>query len=382
MTEFDPATHDEEYFAKRSVPAMIAYISPFRLVNGPESLPWSITIKEVNRGGWDYEALHEMVGGIDVGLTPPYHLILARDGAVALPPIPELRNDQEAVEFFNRCFAALLLGGIYCEAIGLDGLDFGSIFDWKYVRSHGGGMAAPNRLHKQFRMSGGSPLDTVMLLNPRTVEVSRLTEAMRVGRDILAKLPEVSGEFLLKGVTGYARRDWGTALANLWIVVEQISSHLWATQVLNPARGDQSIPGRSKQLADFRTWTTGVRLEVLHQTGKLPADALALLSEARKARNNLSHSGSHPSASAAKAAWNGVIRLLQVAVPDVEIPLLSLNLEDHTLSDPFEPRKPEKLEPTHWMAIPKLPGEEEFEKLRARFLSTHRRIAGEDSDAE
>lgn len=380
MTEFDPAIHDQEYFAKRSVPAMVAYISPFRLVNGPDSPPWAVSIEQVNKGGWDYVALHERVGGIDVGLTSPYHLVVARDGAVALPPIPELRSDQEAVEFFNRCFAAMLLGGIYCEAIGLDGLEFGAIFDWKYVRTHGGGMASANRLHKQFRMDSGSALDTIMLMNPRTLEIGRLAEAMGVGRAILAKVPEVSGEFLLKGVTGFARRDWGTALANLWIVVEQITSHLWASHVLNPAKGDNSVPGRSKQLEDFRTWTTSVRLEVLHQLGKLPTDALAMLSEARKARNDLSHKGRHPSASAAKAAWGGVMSLLEIAVPDVSIPLLTLDLENHALSDPFEPRKPERLEPTHWMAIPKLPGEEEFERLQAAFRSS--RIAQPPSDGD
>lgn len=376
MVDFDPAVHDAEYFAKRRVPAMVAYLSPFRLVEAPESSPWSVNIQEINKGGWDYVALHEIVGGIDVGLEKPYHLVVARDGAMALPPIADLRSEQEAVEFFNRCFAAFLLGGVYCEAIGLDGLEFGSVFDWKYVRSRTSGMAAPNRLHKQFRMGTGSPLDTIALLDPRTIEIGQLEKAMAQGRDILSRLPEVNAEFLLKGTTGYARRDWGAALANLWIVVEQVSSHLWTNQVLNPVKGNPSIPGRSSQLADYRTWTTGVRLEVLHQIGKISAETLALLSEARKARNDLSHRGNHPSASAARAAWEGVARLIQIAVPDVPIPLLSLNLEDHTLSDPFEPREPQRLEPKYWMPIPKLPGEEEFEKLESKFFTGQKNTPG------
>ena len=65
---------------------MVAYISPFRLVNGPDSPPWVITIEQVNKGGWDYVALHELVGHVDVGLAPPYHMVVARDGAVAFSP--------------------------------------------------------------------------------------------------------------------------------------------------------------------------------------------------------------------------------------------------------------------------------------------------------
>jgi hypothetical protein len=132
-----------EALAKRRVLCMVAFLHPFRLVNAPSSPPWDVTVDEVNCLSWDYAALHEMVGGVDVGLPAPYHMVIARDGGVALPSVPQLRNDQEAVEFFNRCFAALLLGGFYCEVIGLDGLDFGSIIGWKYTGSKRG---RPQRL--------------------------------------------------------------------------------------------------------------------------------------------------------------------------------------------------------------------------------------------
>lgn len=119
--------HDE--LAKRRVPCMVAYMHPFRLVEGRSASPWDATVETINRHEWDYVELHKMIGGLDVGLPEPYHMVVARDGAVGLPALPEIRSDQKAVEFFNRSFAALLLGGIYCEAITLDGLDFGSIID-------------------------------------------------------------------------------------------------------------------------------------------------------------------------------------------------------------------------------------------------------------
>jgi hypothetical protein len=345
---------------------MVAFLHPFRLVNAQGSPPWKVAVEDVNCLAWDYVALQEVVGGIEVGLPPPYHMVFSRDGGVALPPIPQLRNDQEAVEFINRCFAAMLLGGVYCEAIGLDGLDFGSIIDWKYIRVHTS--AASNRFHHLIRLQRASPYEAIALCEPRMTKASDLAKAMAAGRAVLEALPELSGEFLLKGVTGIARRDWGAALANIWIVVEQITSNLWERQMVGPAQASDLIPGRVDQLSDSRTWTIAVRHELLHQIGVLSHQTLGRLSDARKARNALAHSGKHPTADAAQAAYAAATELLQVAVPELPIPLLSLDLSDHALSDPFVPVEERVINPTHWMEIPKLPGEAELERLEA----THR----------
>jgi hypothetical protein len=357
---------DDESLAKRRVPCMVAFIHPFRIVNASESPPWDVTVEDVNRHAWDYVALHELVGGANVGLPEPYHMLVSRDGGVALPPLPQLRNDQEAVEFYNRCFAAMLLGGVYCEAISLDGLDFGSIIDWKYVRVHTSAPAAANRFHQLIRLQRASAYEAIALSAPRTVLVTDLCAAVTVGRAILDAVPELSGEFLLKGVTGIARRDWGAALANLWIIIEQISSRLWEIRMVKPAQAPDPIPGRADQLSDPRTWTIAVRHELLHQIGVLSRETLVKLSTARKARNALAHNGKHPTAAAAQAAYGAVTELLQVAVPELPIPLLSLDIANHGLSDPFAPREPVKLNPTHWMEIPKLPGEAELERLEAK----------------
>lgn len=373
MCEETSSDIDDESLAKRRVPCMVTFIHPFRIVDGPESPTWDVTVEAVNHQSWDYVALHEIVGAVDVGLPEPYHMVISRDGCVALPPLRELRSDQQSVEFFNRCFAAMLLGGVYCEAISLDGLDFGSIIDWKYVRVHTSAPAVANRFHRLTRMRQASPLEAIALSSPRKASVAALVDGMTAGRAILEAVPELSGEFLLKGVTGIARRDWGSALANLWIVAEQITSNLWKLRVEKPAQDSNPIPGRSDQLADVRTWSISVRHKLLHQIGVLPLDTLAKLSKARKARNELNHRGKHPSTAAAQAAYVAVTELLRVAVPDLPIPLLTLDLADHSLSDPFEPPKTGPLNPTHWMEIPKLPGEAELERLEAKDHSDQRK---------
>lgn len=374
----------EQELAKRRVPALIAYLSPFRIVqNDDDSEPWSATIEQVNARSWDYVALHEVMGGMDVGLESPYHMVVARDGALAIPPLSELRSDQAAVEYFNRCLAALLLGGIYCEAINLDGLDVGCIIDWKYVRSQHDGASATNRFHNDIRHQNASALDSIRLYKPRSVEFSSLDSAMKTGLATLKRLDPVRGEYLLKGATGIARRDWGSALANLWIVTEQLLQALWTREIVEPTRTLKNSKARRDQLNDTRAWTAATRIEMLHQKGCFDLVTLTALSKARKARNNLAHRGEHPSEDDAKACYAGIRSLLCVVLADDTLPFFRLDLWDHALSDPFSPpTHGGRLAPEFWMAIPKLPGEEQLEKAEAKLSACRHQEISNDVPSE
>ncbi len=128
---------------------------------------------------------------------------------------------------------------------------------------------------------------------------------------------------------------------------------------------NRTVPGRLDQLPDTRTWTVAARLELLYQIGVVEADLLGLLTVARRARNTLAHTGRHPAESDATAAYSSALALLQLATSGSAIPLMHLDLSDHTLSDPFLPPPPMKIDPVYWMEIPKLPGEAELERLEA-----------------
>ena len=361
----DNESLEESALKQRRIPCLVAFLHPFRIVNAAESPEWSVSLDQINGGTWDYVALHEIVGGIDVGLESPFHMVVCRDGGLALPPMLHLREDQAAVEFFNRCLASILLGGIYCEAIALDGLDFGFLLDQKYVRITTCSAAAANRFHFIIRGQHPSVLDAIALDEPRTILVDDLIKAGEKGRRVLEGVPAVRGEFLLKGVTGFARRDWGAALANLWVVVEQITTHLWNNQIINPAREAPVIPGRVENLRDNRTWTVATQHEMLFQMGQFDADLYEWLSVARRARNRLAHGGSHPGEEDATGALLSVKRLLGLVLPDLEIPFVDMDLGDHAMSHPFGPREQQSLSPKYWMEIKKLPGEAEIEKLEA-----------------
>jgi hypothetical protein len=259
----DKKTEDHSADVPRRVSAMIAYLHPFRLIESEMLQEWTATIDQINRRTWDYIKLHEIAGGLDVGLPTPYHMLVGRDGALALPPIPQLRSDQQAVEFFNRSLAAFLLGGVYCTAVGVDHLKFGSIIDWKYIRSISLESDA-NRFHSLVRLQMAPPIEAIKLTSPKTLQFSMLQNAAKHGFALLKSAPQLSPEFLLKGISGIARRDWGVALSNLWIIIEQLTEALWQRDVLAPAQSDQNrIPGRADQLKDTRTWTAANRHEIL-----------------------------------------------------------------------------------------------------------------------
>jgi hypothetical protein len=57
---------------------------------------------------------------------------------------------------------------------------------------------------------------------------------------------------------------------------------------------------------------------------------------------------------------------------ETSLPFLKLNLADHALSDPFAPPDKGRIEPKLWMAIPKLPGEEDLERAEIKHFGAHR----------
>ncbi len=198
---------------------------------------------------------------------------------------------------------------------------------------------------------------------------------MKTGLATLERLEPKRGEYLLKGATGLARRDWGSALANLWIVIEQLLEALWAREIIEPAHALDSSKARKDQLNDSRAWTAATRIEMLHQKGLFDLATLTVLSKARRARNELAHRGVYPSENDANACYAGIRSLITVVLADDTLPFLALDLANHALSDPFAPPEHEgPIEPEFWMAIPKLPGEEELEKAEAQFHASHLQV--------
>ena len=135
------------------------------------------------------------------------------------------------------------------------------------------------------------------------------------------------------------------------------------------AKEEAVFGSRIDQLNDNRTWTISARHELLFQKSVLPKETYELLSFARKARNKLSHDGTHPTSEIGYKTLNGLKQLIKVALPKQDIPFNDMDVDNHFLSDPFKPHVPKKIKPKYWMEIFKLPGELELEQTEAKIRS-------------
>ena len=118
-------------------------------------------------------------------------------------------------------------------------------------------------------------------LRPQTVleKAVSLTYGNKLA-EISASLPEfVAGAYSL-----YSQRQINEALADSWIVCEQLLNHLWQTY-----SAEIKDTPRKKRLEDTRTYSASVRLEVLKTAQLLPDALYQALHKARDHRNKLLH---------------------------------------------------------------------------------------------
>lgn len=112
-----------------------------------------------------------------------------------------------------------------------------------------------------------------------TVNVAKLSCASRLA-EISENLPSLTaGAYSL-----YSQRQLSEALIDAWIVVEQAIDWLW-----DEHKNGICDTERKERLADSRTYTSAVRIELLHTIGVLDTDLYSHLTRARTHRNNLTH---------------------------------------------------------------------------------------------
>ncbi|TPW34423.1 hypothetical protein [Oecophyllibacter saccharovorans] len=340
--KLDKTSSDLNEQSEAYVSCFIIYLHPFRLIETEDDPVKETTYNQVKNQSWNAKDLTKVIGALEVNIEAKVstQLFVARDGGLALPRLEQLSNTQAVVGKFNLCLAGALLGGIYCQAITPDSLEAGAIKYYasskqKYMSGEWQAPAAANIFHRQIRFGLASPIEAGALrAPPRVTNFFELKQAIQVGLQILAAVPPVQGEYLLKGVTSFVRLDWGEALANFWIVVEQLISFLWKKYIVDPTLVNDPNSSRRKQLEDRRTWTASTRIEMLTQKDVIPLECFKALATARRARNKLHHEGTHPTKEDAQAAYKGLIELLIVALNGQKLPLLEIVLDEFMLDDP------------------------------------------------
>jgi len=112
-----------------------------------------------------------------------------------------------------------------------------------------------------------------------TVDVANLSCASH-----LAKISESLPALTAGAYSLFSQRQLSEALIDAWIVVEQIIDWLW-----DEHKNGISDADRKERLADPRTYTSAVRIELLHTIGVLDLGLYTNMTRARTHRNNLAH---------------------------------------------------------------------------------------------
>lgn len=298
----------------RANPAWVTYLSPFRFIVPDGEEPWQVSLDEINSNDYDHGRLCRIIDQFPTPLGSSWPMVVCYDGGLAIPRTATFTNKEDATTFFNRILCDLWLGGVICGAVDARDVVGGKLYNNKMIWPVDFGESVSSQLHAQLRTLFGGPLHTIQLSSPQTMPLSVFRQALSAGTEITSSVPTLSPKFLLLGVTELRNRNWSSALANLWVVIEQLTNYLWDEKFLNDGRFHpvSEIARRKRTLRDDnRTWSTSVKQEILYQKGIISEETLAFVFPARQARNSLVHSGLDVSQDSAVSACEGAIRLLQ-----------------------------------------------------------------------
>ena len=293
------------------VPVIIANCAPFRLVLR-DSDTWSPTIDDINNKTYDYVKLSRLSGYLDVGIRP-FSMEIAFDGSLILPATEEFRVSEKALNKCNQTLGILLLGGVYYEAVQPGDLSAGRLFVNGYLKGGGGNRSLNSNFHMAIRTKHISPLDSMRLLEPKTITEKEISVAYKKGKIIFDKIEKLSPSLLLNGVSNYVQKQWTEALIFLWTAIEQVIDIIWRKEVVQPASLDE-IDGRVKFLKDFRVWTASAKIELLYQNKFIGQEDYGLLNTARKARNNFIHNAAPLDDDKIKSALEALFRLISLCI--------------------------------------------------------------------
>lgn len=344
---------------KNHIPIIIGNCLPFRIIER-ETDEWNASLEEINSREYDYVKLNRMSTFIDIGIAP-FSLGIGFDGSLVLPATEEYRTKENALEKFNQTLGILLLGGVYSESVQPDNISYGTLFFDGYIKIHGGSSGLVAGFHKSIRSKLVGTIDSIKLLEPKSIKTSEIEKAYKIGKDIIEKLPNLSANMLLDGTSHYVRNQWSESLIFLWTSIEQLINQIWEQQIIKN-KIDGVIEGRTNFLKDYRTWTTSTRIETLFQKSFIPLEVYKFLNLARKTRNDFIHNGKPLNKEKVENALVGLLQVVSLIISDYK----STDKLDETLEvirqnqrGGLFPKKTklEKNEVTHWLELPPIPGD-------------------------
>lgn len=299
-----------------SCPAHVAFMEPFRVIRPDDEPDFSASLQAINSNTYDSSRLTRIVTSLplDSGDTAP--ALICGDGAIAIPCGRDWRSINEVVDAINEVLCSLLLSGLLCDAVDARDVTTGNLHESKSIWPTLFGRSLSSHQHSTLRMRIAGGFERIALDTPENTSVSVFHKRHEEGRAILKAIPTLSATLLINGATELRFGNSMDALSNLWMVVEQLTEHLWKSRFLadSSLQPASEIKGRRKSLEqDTRTWSTSVRQEILFQVNVLPEQTYSKLHAARRARNELAHQGKRPTPSLVHTLFDGILDLIELS---------------------------------------------------------------------
>lgn len=259
------------------------YIYPYCLLSMPEwGNPLSATevIQRVDIDG--EEILVARNGGLFI--KPPEESLDVKNSEAEQDASLDgkLAYEEQAAKVFNLVICEYALHGIISEPATPIHISAGKLIDdHALVVSAGGGREiylertinpSMHLIQNTWRMH--------RVCDPQiTLNVAKLSCASKLA-EISENVPSLTaGAYSL-----FSRRQLSEALVDAWIVIEQIVDWLWDEYKNRLPEAD-----RKSRLGDSRTYTSAVRIEILHTIEVFGSDLYRELTRARMHRNKLAH---------------------------------------------------------------------------------------------
>lgn len=250
------------------------YLYPYRLLSEPDwNDPYTATAVIATTNVDSLEVHITCNGGLF--LRPPGKLVDFQD---------KIAFEEKASNAFNRIICEFAFHGIVSEPSTPTHISAGKMIDDHALITSAGGereiyperttnpslhLLLPQGIWQMYPLVDAKTVQEVVHLKASS-EIAKVSES----------LPALTaGAYSL-----FSRRQLSEALIDSWIVIEQLVDCFWSTHI-----SQVSDKRRRGRLKDTRTYTSSVRIEILHTIGTFPRSLYEALAVARKHRNDLAH---------------------------------------------------------------------------------------------
>ncbi|MGB3289052.1 MAG: hypothetical protein WBA83_07245 [Burkholderiaceae bacterium] len=291
-------------------PAWMAYLRPYSAVHRDASSGLNVTLDQINANSYDGSKLAEVVTQLPLTNSTGIPALVSYDGAIAIPQCDDFPSRVEGVKKINEILCSLLLGGVHVEVLHSEDLVIGTLHDKSRL------FAFTPSLHTTLRLNGAALTDRcIPLMHPRVLMVDEMLKAFHQGQLVIQSVTTFSPLFLLSGYTAMVYRNNSDALNNLWIVVEQLTEHIWRNQYMKsrssfPATVAQAHAAANKERKLGRIST---KHELLHLSTIFSTNCFRALNLARLKRNDLAHEGIVPGSGLIDQLWSVLPELIEIA---------------------------------------------------------------------